>query len=139
MRVASHLHFRFGIDPKAELGHEASGAKQPQRIFVEPLVGVAHRADDRLCDIGLPEKGIDEVVLGNFGGDGVHREVTAGQIVNQVATKLYRGEPGLVWVVLLPVGRDLDRDRRLVLAKDQTNRAKPLADQVRAGGSRGIA
>ena len=69
---------RAGIDLQAQLGGEAGGAQQAQRVGGE--AALADRAQQAAVEVGEAAEGIDRLAAGQWHGDGADREVARGQV-----------------------------------------------------------
>src|SRR6267378_1213439 len=113
LRQALHVRLRRlqrpGVDPELEARAEAQRPQNPQVVFLEPPVGVPHRADQLVLEIVGAVKRIAPFVPDGVVRDGVDREVPARQVIHQRHAELHHRVP--------PVGLDVLAERGdLVLA-----------------------
>jgi hypothetical protein len=134
------------ITSNARLGlescHEAGRAQHPQAVFAEALGRIAHGAQDPGLEIGQAVEGIDQPVIEHVVGDGVDREVAAGEIGHDVVHEVDAvGAAPVAVTCLTPQGGDLvavltEHDRhRAVLdpGRDHTREQRHHLLGLRAG------
>ena len=69
------------IDREAEARGKTQASEDAEIVLPEALGGITHRADRPALQVGAPIEGIAPLVPQRVIGDGVDREVTAGEIV----------------------------------------------------------
>lgn len=72
-------------DPKTLGDCEPDSPKDPKGILLDALLGVAHEPESPLPDVRDATMGIDKLSRPKVSGDGIHREVSAGQVIEDVA------------------------------------------------------
>ena len=115
-------HLRGQLE--AELGGEADGPHDAQRVVAEGVLRPAGRAQDALGQVREPAEGVDELLAGQAHGHSVHREVAAQQVVVDVVAVVDVRLARLRGVGLAAVGRDLHLQALLA----QADRAELDAD-----------
>ena len=104
------LHGLYGIrfDLIAQLGGEADGPHDPQRILSEALCGVSHCADQALFQVRKPSEQVLQALFFAV-GHGIDREIPALQVLLQAGRKSdFRWMPPVQIFSVHPVGGDFE-------------------------------
>ena len=82
-RTGLERRLRRGLDQRAQPAGKAHRAQHAQRVLLEALARLPHRADDARREVLLATKGIEQAALG-VKGHRVHGEVAARQVLAHV-------------------------------------------------------